>query len=154
MILERSLLYDKEQTAKKMKFVIGRFFNDLQKIKIRKDKKIVPLPSLTVVEFFYIVRSIPYRKDNSPIEIIARPKHILRHKSLGMDCKKKSILMSSFLKLKNIPYRLMGVSRKRDKKIHHVYTQGLINGNWRNLDATYGYCKPFQKKLITNCEVL
>lgn len=154
MIQERRALYTKDQTARRMYQLIDRFYNDLKKFKVRKGNKFVPLPSLTVREFFYIVRSIPYRQDEKPIEIVSRPLHILRHRYLGMDCKKKGILLGSFLRLKKVPFRLIGSSKKKSGRIHHVYPQILINGQWRNYDATYNNYRPFQKKMVTRYEVL
>lgn len=154
MIQERKALYSKDQTSRRMYQLIDRFYNDLKRFKVRKGKKTVPLPSLTVREFFYYVRSIPYRQDKKPIEVISRPYHILRHRFVGMDCKKKGILLGSFLKLKKIPFRLIGSSKRVSGRIHHVYPQIFINGNWKNYDATYSHYKPFQKKQVTNYEVL
>lgn len=154
MIQSRKDLYSKDQTANRMYYLIDRFYNDLKNFKIRKGKKIVPLPSLTVREFFYFVRSIPYRQDKKPIEVVSRPYHILKYRNLGMDCKKKGILLGSFLRLKKVPFRLIGSSKRKSGRIHHVYPQVFVNGNWKNYDATYKHYRPFQIKEVTNYEVL
>lgn len=154
MIQEKTPLFDKKQTARKMYFLIERYYHDIKNFYIKKGNRMIPLHALTLREFFNYVRSIPYRQDTKPIEIVSRPKHILRNELLGMDCKKKGILISSFLRSKKIPYRLIGSSKKKNKRIHHVFPQARIRGRWRNVDATYRHYRPFEKKKVTNYERL
>jgi len=140
-----------------MYYLVNRYFSDLSKVRIKKNGQIIPITNLTITEFYNFVRRIPYRKDIKPVEIIARPKIILKNLSLGMDCKKKGILISSFIKSKygdKIPYRFMTTSNKKSGRIHHIFPQVFINGEWVNLDATYSHYKPFKKKLVTNFEVV
>lgn len=149
--LEQETLRDKAQTARNMYRFIDRYFHDLDTIKTSDGR---PLSKLSLKEFFDLVRLIPYRQDNKPIEVIARPKHILTFSGNGMDCKKKAILISSYLKRNRIPYRLVGSSRKPSGKIHHVFPQAFIAGQWENLDATYSNYRPFAVKRVTAWEVL
>jgi len=154
MIINRQNLSDKKETAEKMYYLVNRYFRDLSKFKTKKNGKIVPVTELNIIEFFDLVRSIPYRKDVKPIEVVSRPKYILKFRKSGADCKKKGILMGAYLKYNNLPYRFMSSSRKPSGRIHHVFPQIFINGKWKNLDATYSHYKPFQKKIVTNSEVL
>ena len=154
MRVGKERLYNKTQTARGMYDLINRYYKDLKNYTIRRTGRLVPLTSLTIEEFFYFVRSIPYRKDISPVEVIARPRHIIRGRMSGLDCKKKAILMGSFLKGKGIKYRLMSSSRKPNGKIHHVFPQVKTSNGYLNLDATYSHYLPLQPKLVTNSEVL
>jgi hypothetical protein len=155
----REPLIDKLQTSNAIKGLVKKYATDLDTIYTETRK---PLSSLSLKAFFDFVRKIPYRKDTKPIEIIARPFFILKHRRLGMDCKKKCELLASWFFLHNIPFRLIGSSRRPDKEIHHIFPQArcLPNesltapGDWRNYDATYSNYYPDQTKKVTAFEVL
>ena len=147
-------LFDKAQTAQRIKAIVDEYAGDLEKCLIVRNGRNVPLSALPLKEFFDFVREIPYRRDKKPIEIVSRPYYIVKHLSLGYDCKKKAVLMASYCKLNSIPFRFIGSSQRKDGKIHHIFVQGLFNGQWLNLDATYPDYKLFESKEITNAEVL
>jgi hypothetical protein len=88
------------------------------------------------------------------VEVIARPKHLLNQAMAGLDCKKKSILVGSYLKGKNLNFRLIGSSNKKNKNIHHVFPQVKSGSVWKNLDATYPNNRIFETKRVTAYEVL
>ena len=154
MILSATRLKNKDQTGKEMHRLIKQYSSDLNSVYVRKDGKMIPFSSLTLMEAFDIVRLIPYRQDIKPIEVIARPNGILKNAPVGMDCKKKAILIAAYLKERGIPFRLIASSRKPNKRIHHVFPQANIAGKWLNMDATYSNYKPFQLKPVTKAEVL
>jgi hypothetical protein len=154
MLELREPLISKEQTAHRIKELCKRFYSDLDAIFIDKAGQQLPLTALTLQEFYDFVRKIPYRQDKKPIEIVARPYHIVKHKNLGMDCKKKTVLMGSFCEAQNIPYRFIASSRRKDKKVHHIFPQASIEGEFINIDATYADNKFGQRKNVTHWEVL
>ena len=147
-------LFSKNQTGEEMHRIIRRYSSDLNDVFVKRNGRLVPLTGLTVLEMFDIVRRIPYRRDIHNIEVVARPFKIISESPAGMDCKKKSILMASYCREAGIPFRLIASSRRRDRRIHHVFPQGLLNGSYRNLDATYPEYRPFEEKAITAAEVL
>jgi hypothetical protein len=153
-------LFDKGETARRIKQLVKKYAADLDGIYQDDGKGKNPLSSLSIVDFFDIVRLIPYRKDLKPIEVIARPYYILKHRALGMDCKKKSVLMASFFSLKKIPFRFIGSSRRPDKRIHHIFVQAKIHSGgspsskFENYDATYKNYSPEMSKDVTAWEVL
>ena len=147
-------LLSKDQTGKEMYRIINNYSADLNDVFVKRNGKLIPLSNLSILEMFDVVRKIPYRRDIHNIEVVARPIKILASSPAGMDCKKKSILMSSFCKENKIPFRLIASSRRPDKKVHHVFPQGLLGGMYRNLDATYSHYKPFEDKQVTAAEVL
>lgn len=147
-------LTNKDQTGKEMNRLIDSYCNDLQKIFIKKEGKLIPLTSLNMIEFFNLVRKIPYRQDIKPIEVISRPNGILKNASLGMDCKKKAILIASYFKNRQLPYRLIASSKRKNRRIHHVFPQVQLAGKWLNMDATYSHYRPFQEKALTRAEIL
>ena len=120
--------------------------------------------------FYNFVKKIPYKEDRIGIEIVSRPGHmlgrsrfrIMRPKHIlgespfreGIDCKKKAVLISAWLEAHGVPYRLVAVSEKPSKKIHHVFPQAQIDGGWVNIDATYPYYQLFEGKPVTYGEVL
>lgn len=140
--------------------LIERFSGDLDIVKVSRRGRAVPLSSLDLPSYYNLVRSIPYRRDREPVEVVSRPYHIFRHRSLGMDCKKKAILLGAYCKRNGIPYRLVASSRRPDKRMHHVFPQGMIqlSGNtspqWVNLDATYPNYRLGMQKQATAAEVL
>lgn len=144
-------LYDKKQTADSIKNLVNRYNTDLDLVTVDGRK----LSNFSLEEIFNFVRDIPYRKDKKPVEIIARPYLIIKHNQLGMDCKKKTILLASWCKRNNFSYRFLGSSMRRDKKICHIFPQIFLDGQWRNIDATYKDYKIFDiKKNITAVEIL
>jgi len=147
-------LFNRSQTAKEMYRLIDKYWTDLKRFSVTVNKKPIALTELTMQQFFDFVRRIPYQRDMKPIEVIARPKHLLKQAMAGLDCKKKSILIGSYLRGNNFNYRLIGSSNKKNKNIHHVFPQVLTRAGWQNLDATYKQYKPFQKKRVTAYEVL
>ena len=147
-------LTNKDQTGKAMNRLIDQYSNDLREVMIRRNGKIVPLTSLNIMEFFDLIRRIPYRQDIKPIEVISRPNGILKNSFLGMDCKKKAILIASYFKNRQIPCRLIASSKKKNRRIHHVFPQIELAGKWLNVDATYSHYKPFEPKALTRAEVL
>lgn len=154
MIYERKPLHNKSQTARGMYKLINKYYKDLNAYNLKVGNKIIPFKNLSLLQFFDWVRNIPYRVDTKPIEIISRPKHIIKHRMLGMDCKKKSILTASFLRLKGIPFYLAGSSSRKNGRIHHVYARGKLGGKFYNIDPTYSFNLPFERKRITNFEIL
>jgi len=150
MYMEREPLHNKKQTANRIKNLVNEFAFDLDNVFINGTR----LSDFSLSEYFDFVRNIPYRKDGAPVEVVSRPYYILKHKNLGADCKKKAILMASFLRLKRIPFRYIGSSNRKDKKIHHIFVQGKIDGEYKNLDATYPQYSMFQPKTVTAMEVL
>lgn len=145
-------LFDKDQTGREMYRIIEEYANDLNGIDVIISGKRKTFPDLSLLEAFDTIKLIPYKQDSAPVEIVARPKYI--NNETGADCKKKSILMSSYLKLNGIPYRLVAISNYPDKRVHHVFTQGLFSGQWMNLDPTYSSGVPFRSKQVTRFEVL
>ncbi len=154
MIRKMKNLRDKTQTAEEMYYLIKKYFRDLDKIYVKKNDKYIPVSLISLKEFFNIIKEIPYRKDTKPIEVVSRPKHIMRLRGLGMDCKKKGIMIGSYLKRRGIPYRLAASSKKINKRIHHVFPQAFLGSEWLNIDATYPHYNIFQPKRVTNFEVL
>jgi hypothetical protein len=148
-------LRDKSQTATRMYDLIDSYAADLHRVKVRRSGQDIPISRLPLDDFFDFVRRIPYKRDRKPVEILMRPYYAFRFARKGLDCKKKAIAVSSYLALNGIPYRLIGSSRRRDGRIHHVFPQGFISGQWRNLDATYPEYELFQNKNdVTHAEVL
>lgn len=154
MVQARVSLFDKKQTSQAMYRLVEMFFRDLDKFHVKKNGKIVHVRDLTIREFHSIIKMLPYRQDMKPIEVVARPKHLLKHRALGLDCKKKGILIGSYLKINSIKYRFLGSSNRKNRRIHHVFPQAKINGKWHNVDATYSHYRPFERKRVTAYEVL
>jgi hypothetical protein len=147
-------LRDKSQTGKSLYDTVYQFYDDCRKCRVLYKSNLVPFSALSLSGAFDYVRKLPYRRDGRPVEVVARPKYILSWPAIGYDCKKKGILMASWLHLHGIPFRFMTLSRLPSGRIHHVYPQAWLNGAWRNVDATYAEYQLFEPKEATNAEVL
>jgi len=154
MAISFNNLLSKNQTGHEMYKIVERYHGDLDSLFVNYSGKLVPISSLPLNRFFDFVKNIPYRRDTRPIEVIARPKKIIENRQLGMDCKKKSILMASYLSRRGVPYRFIASSRLPSKAVHHVFPQINLFGFWLNADATYSDYNLFQPKKITYSEVL
>ena len=147
-------LRSKDQTGGEMHRLINSYSRDLHDIMVMRNGMMVPFVSLPIDSAFDFVRRIPYRRDTKPIEVVARPREIFLHRNIGMDCKKKAIALASYLRERGLPYRLIASSRLPSRRIHHVFPQICICGQWLNFDATYPHYRPFQRKFVTRTEVL
>jgi hypothetical protein len=154
LMVTSKMLISKDQTGKEMHRLINRYCGDLDHVKVFRRGISVPFSSLPLNEAYDFVRKIPYRKDNKPVEVVARPAEIIRQRDKGMDCKKKAIVLTSYLRCRGLPYRLVATSRLPTKRIHHVFPQMGFAGRWLNFDATYPHYAPFEQKRITKMEVL
>jgi len=154
MLIIRQPLKSKNQTGREMYRMIAATAGDLKKVFYNVGGRPVSADKLPLVQWFNIVKNIPYRRDPKPREILARPAHILGFEKLGADCKKKSLLMAAWCKQNNIPFRFIASSRRKDKKVHHVFPQARIAGQWLPLDATYKRNTIGMKRSDTKTEVL
>lgn len=139
MIHNSEPLKDRRQTARRIKHLCEQFYLDLNLAFVFEDSKQIPLSKLNLPDYYSFVKNIPYRRDPKPIEITARPYYILKYRALGMDCKKKGILICSFLRMKNYKYRAIGSSSRSDQAVHHIYFE-LYDPDmekWLPVDATY-----------------
>lgn len=148
-------LSDKEQTGKEMYRLVDKYKNDIDKFYMRNSLgQSVPMSKLSLHEAFDYVRKLPYKKDREPIEILMRPEKILKYPSNGYDCKKKALLLGSYLAKNGLDFRFMTTSNRYDKKIHHVFPQVNLMGKWLNVDATYHDYVLFDTKRVTAREEL
>lgn len=156
MLVRQTPLVNKEQTGKEMHRLIRNYHKDLKDMYLNDSGKARKMSKVSLSCFFDFVKNIPYVQDIPPIEIIKRPKIIIgdSKKGVGADCKKKAILISSFLVINGCPYRLIASSSRKDKRIHHVFPQGQVNGEWINLDATYRIFRIGEQKRITKAELI
>jgi len=143
-------LTDKSQTGQAMHRMVSRFSGDLNNFYIGQ----APLSRIPLNQFYDIVKNLPYQQDTKGVEIITRPIHLLTSPFKGYDCKKKAILVASWLRENNIPYEFIAVSSRNDGRVHHVIIRALINGEWVQIDPTYPRNKLFEKKTWTAAEQL
>ncbi len=145
LVISRKPLTDKSQTAAAMYDLVEKFATDV------KQFANLPLP-----KFFRKVANMPYKQDRAGREVVARPWWgMALARGGGIDCKKKSIIIAAWFRLRGIPFRFVGSSSKRvlfgKPPIHHVFPQGYFCADdygceWRNVDATYPQNRLFQKK--------
>lgn len=147
-------LIDKKQTIARIFELCEKYAGDLKSISAEDNYELKPLADFSLISFFNFVKNIPYRRDVEPIEIVARPKIIIERafNGAGKDCKKAAVLIGSYLTLAGRPWRLATVSTRPDKMIHHIFPQVKTDIEYKNLDATYSYMRPFEPKQCTKVE--
>lgn len=130
-------LRDRVQTGREIAWLARNFWTDLDETG-DLDKS---LP-----EFYGKVKRIPYKEDGHN-EIVARPRILYDRKQFpALDCKKKAVLISSWLEAHGEPWRLVTTSELPSKEIHHIFPQMQIDGEWYNVDATYPEYHLFEAK--------
>ncbi len=132
-------LINKEQTGRRMYRLVEQFHGDLRCVYLVAGVRRVPVADISLPGFHSLVRAIPYRRDDAPIEVVARPIRIFRRREDGMDCKKKGILLGAWARCNRVPFRFVAASSRKDRKIHHVYPELRYRGRWTNADATYSH---------------
>ena len=139
MTANQEPLRNRIQTARRIKHLVEQYYLDLNLCFIVKDGKQIPISKLTLQEYYDWVKNIPYRRDPENSEIVARPYYIIKHRALGMDCKKKGTIIAAYLRNHNYKYRAIGASSRPDYKVHHIYFQLFDpkENAWKTCDATY-----------------
>ena len=147
MQLYKYPLRDKYRTVQEIKKAVNTYYHDLDGF--------ANIRSMNFLDFYNMVKNIPYIRDMKDSEIVSRPKFLLTIFN-ALDCKKKAILIASYMKLKHGPgsYRFCLSSNRPDRVIGHIFTQVLVNGQWRNADATYSRNKYGQQKSVTVLEIV
>jgi hypothetical protein len=142
-------LKDCYQTAREIARIVNRFYGDLYLLLIRRrgQKKSVSLDQLNLQEFYDFIKNIPFKTDEKPVEFVARPWYVMKEKAI--DCKKKTVMVASYLKIHGVPFQLIGSSVRPDKKIHHIFARAFINRKWRTIDATYPENELFEGRTNT-----
>lgn len=108
-------------------------------------KDIIKESSMPLLSFFNWLKMMPYKKDKIGLEVVKRPNYI----KYDADCKKKTILAISYAINNKIPFRIVTMSNRPDKIIHHVFPQFYLK-KWINFDATYSFYYLAQPKIGTN----
>lgn len=140
-------LNSKYRTVKEVKYAVNHYYTDLNAFP--------SLVNMSATEFFDYVKKIPYIRDVPDAEIVSRPKYLLSVFN-ALDCKKKSILFASYMRLKYGfgSYRFVISSNRPDGAIGHIFTQILSGGQWINADCTYAKNILGAKKKVTNYEIV
>ena len=150
-------LASRGQTGRRM-YALAAMSGDLQSIYVHDKGRPVTLASLPFPRFYNFVRRIPYRRDDAPVEVVARPRYLVERASGGLDCKKKAILLGAWLNANGYrpmkEWRFVAMSSKPSGSIHHVFPQVNMSGEWKNADATYRYMRLLQPKRVTAMEIL
>ena len=116
-------------------------------------KDLIPYAGLNLIQFYYLLKNIPFKSDPKDNEFLQRPAATLYGLSKYGDCDDKSIVLKSFCFLKNIPARFCAVSNFFHRRLHHIYIEVLLCDEWKPLDPTYHSNKlfkerPFTKKVV------
>jgi hypothetical protein len=153
MIYKTKKLKNYNETVSAIDNTVSKFSGDLDRVYFRSQKKTAS--QLPLKKWYDKVKKMRYRRDKRGKEVIARPEIILKYGSLlGRDCKKSTILIASWAKKNNIPYRFIIVSRLPTKKMHHIYPELFINNSWIPADATYATQKIGVVAPVTNKKIV
>ncbi len=134
MIITRRKLIDARQTGKLMHKMIEKYHMDM-----------APYASLSYLEIFDLVKSLPFRPDPKGVELLKRPYYTIKRIGAGGDCDDKTIVVCSWAEIVGIPWRIMGVGNRTDPsifskiKLSHVRPELYIGGRWISFDCTYEF---------------
>jgi len=120
------LVTDPSEIGDSMHLAVERYWKDC-----------LPYTNMSTMDFFNLVKRLPYNMEDGLYQALVRPAAILNRSFPIVACANKAVAMASFLKCRNIPYRYKLVSKKRSDPLHHVYTEAYISGKWIALDCTY-----------------
>lgn len=116
-------------------------------------RDMAPFAHMPFNEIFRKIKNLPYRYDPPTVETLMRPAYTMDMKGYGGDCDDKAIAIASWAVLNGIPYRFVAVRKPGRPRLHHVFAELFINGNWINADCTYrhntlGREQEYAEKLI------
>lgn len=96
---------------------------------------VIFLESQTPEEVFNFVKNLEYKPDPKNIEFISRPKFSIFENNLPRDCDDKTLIITSYAKLKNIPFKIAVIGKENQP--HHIFPILKLNKEWVYFDATY-----------------
>lgn len=103
----------------------------------------MPWVTLSPLEIFEKVKSIPYRYDPEPVEFLQRPYYTMSVTGPGGDCDDKAICIASWAKLNGYPYRFVVVGSPSSPDPSHVFAEVAFDGeNFIPMDVTYSFGVP------------
>lgn len=149
MIVISRKLIGARQTGRFMRRLVDSYYGDM-----------APWASYSLYEIYNHIKNIPFRADPENIEFLQRPYYTMRSLGAGGDCDDKAICLASWAVLNNIPYRFVGVGKRKPGQkpwskilLTHVYPELYINNNWIIADVTYafnvlGYSKGYDRRVI------
>jgi hypothetical protein len=132
----------------------------MRELSVRYANDVSMFAHLSIIEFYDMVKNIPYKEDPKKVEFLQRPYYTLNQRGKGGDCDDKCIVMGAYLALAGIPFRFVAYGKKADGRLHHVIVEALITndnntqGKWVHLDPTYSYntigvpLHQYQKRLV------
>lgn len=144
-MVEIQQLQGPEQTGREMYRLVKEYSGDINQF----DFNGMRLSDLPFGTYYDLVKSMPFDMDTQAAEIVTRPFLIWASPWAGWDCKKKAIVIASWLEENGIPYRFTAVSRRPDGEVHHVLVEALHNDEWIQIDATYPNNKLSDSELWT-----
>jgi hypothetical protein len=146
-----------KQTTAKLKNV-QQTLEQMKRLSIQYAGDVAPFGTMPLTEYYEVVKNIPYKFDldrnGRLVEILQRPLYTLNGQGFGGDCDDKAICMGAWAHLNGMPFRFKAVGKRLNGKLHHVYSEILMNGEWVVCDATYphntlGHAMYPYKKVVT-----
>lgn len=95
--------------------------------------------TMSPLQFYEKVRSLPYREDPKEMEFLQRPAYTLAGLGAGGDCDDKAIVMGSFFHLNKVKFRFIAAGRNKNGPLHHTWVQAYIGNEWVDFDPTYAW---------------
>jgi hypothetical protein len=131
-ITEEELINGPEQTGKRMRQLVEKYYLDM-----------APWASLSLMSIFEIIKNIPFTSDPAGHEFIKRPLYTMRQWGPGGDCDDKMIALASWARLNKLIYNFIAVGVKKAGlniiPLTHVLLEIKIDGNWVHCDPTYAF---------------
>lgn len=130
-------------TIRKLKNVkyTGKLMRELS---VRYQNDVAEYGHLSLIQFYDLIKNIPYKPDPKKMEFLQRPYYTLKERGKGGDCDDKAICIGAYCALAKLPFRFVALGRKAGGRLHHVIIEVMIDNHlderrWVHLDATYSF---------------
>jgi len=116
------------ETMRLMHCMVDRYYLDM-----------APYAHYSLLQIYNTIKAIPFREDPPEEETLQRPIYTMQQRGTGGDCDDKAIVLASWARLHNIPFRFVAVRRPDKEQLHHVFPELYIMDRWLHCDPTYAF---------------
>lgn len=136
-------LFHVEQTGAEMARMIREHWRDM-----------ADMAGSSAEDVFRYLQAIPYRRDPPGEEYLQRPLAFRLGAGRGADCDDRAICVGCWAVAAGYPWRIVGVSRRPDLRLHHVFTEVYFSPQWVPVDPTYSTSGFGRSEAWTRREIL
>jgi len=111
----------------------------MRELSVRYQTDVAMYGHLSFIEFYNLIKNIPYKEDPKKQEFLQRPYYTLTGRGKGGDCDDKCICIGAYCAMAEIPFRFVACGALDNGRLHHVIVEVLIDNQWVHVDPTYAF---------------